>query len=77
MSDGGEPGVGGLLLRMGVFVALGAPLVFLVWRFMNGLLAGRPDPAAGLQAGFAAVGLVLLLVVLGRRVRRWHGSDSP
>lgn len=76
MSGREEPSVGGLLLGMGLFVLLGAPLVYFVWEFLNGLFAGRPDATAGLYAALAAVGLAFLLVFLGRRVRRWQESDS-
>lgn len=65
-----------VLLWMMLFVVLGAPFVFLIWEFVNELLAGRI--AAG-RAGLAlvgAIGLGVVLSLVARRVRRWEGESG-
>jgi hypothetical protein len=70
------PGLAGLMIGMGVFVIIGIPMVFYIWRFINVLLSGR------FVLGDAVVAAVLLIVfigflrVLGRRVRRWDTQLS-
>ena len=68
------PGTGEILLWMALFVVVGAPFVYLVWQFVNHLLAGRF--ALG-ELALAVVGLVGARVVLravARRASRWEGG---
>lgn len=61
-----------LLGLMAVFVIIGAPMVFYIWRFVNDLLMGR------IVASHALVALVLLIIfvfymrIVARQVRRWE-----
>ena len=62
----------GLMIGMGVFVIIGIPMVFYIWRFVNDLLSGRFDLG---DAALAAVLLVIFigfLRILAKRVHRWH-----
>ena len=68
------PGLGGLMVGMGVFVIIGIPMIFYIWRFLNELLSGR------FILGDAALAAVLLIIfigflrVLAKRVHRWHAQ---
>ncbi len=65
------PGLAGLMLGMGIFVIIGFPMIFYIWRFVNELLSGR------FVLGDAALAAVLLVIfigflrILGKRVHRW------
>ena len=55
-----------LILRMALFVLLGAPLVWVVWEAVNSLLSGRPGDVNWVLSIPAALLLAALLVLLGR-----------
>lgn len=55
-----------LILRMALFVLLGAPLVWVVWEAVNSLLSGNPGEVRWALAVPAALLLAGLLVLLGR-----------
>ncbi len=55
-----------LILRMALFVLLGAPLVWAVWEAVNSLLSGQPGEVRWTLAIPAALLLAGLLVWLGR-----------
>lgn len=59
---------------MALFVVLGSPLVFLVWRFVNELLAGEFRAGSATLAAGGLVGLIGLLAVVARKIRRWEES---
>ena len=59
---------------MGLFVVLGVPMVFFIWRFVNDLLSGRfVASEAALALGLLILFLVFLRL-LARRVRRWDAG---
>ena len=65
-------GTGGLLGRMALYVVLGAPLVFLVWRFLNEALAGEVHGDSAALAAAGLLGLVWLLRLVARQINRWE-----
>lgn len=70
------PGTGGLLAGMAMFVIVGFPMVFFIWRFVNEILSGR---FVLVDAGLALVFSLMfagLLRVLASRVRRWDAGIS-
>ena len=67
-------GTGRLTLWIGVFVLLGAPLLFFVWRFVNEILSGRFTGSHALVAAAGLGGLLALLWLVARSVRRWEGG---
>lgn len=70
-ADGG-PGPGELLLWMAVFVVVGAPLFYLVWRLLNELLTGRVDGGTAAAGAAGLAGLAVVLALVARRVRAWE-----
>lgn len=64
------PGVGGLLGRMALFVALGIPLVAYLWETLNQVLAAHLDPVRLLVTVPVVLLLGALLVWVARAVRR-------
>ena len=68
-----------LMLRIGLFVLLGSPLVGFLWETLNQVLAGRIEPLMLLGFLPAAILLGLLLRSMGRAVESWHAHppDSP
>lgn len=63
-----------LILRMALFVLLGAPLVWVVWEAVNSLLTGHVGDVRWLPT-IAALGLLIgLLVLVGRSASRVGGS---
>lgn len=64
----------GLLGWMALFVVLGSPLVYFVWRFVNELLAGEFRAGTAALAAGGLVGLIGLLAVVARKIRRWEES---
>lgn len=67
-----EIGTGGLLGRLGLYVLLGAPLVFLVWRFLNEALSGEFHGQSAALAAAGLVGLAWLLKLVARQISRWE-----
>lgn len=63
-----------LMLRMALFVLLGAPLVWVVWEAVNSLLTGRVGDVRWLPTIAALVLLIGLLVLVGRSATRVGGS---
>jgi hypothetical protein len=65
-----EPRISSLLLLLVGFVAIGGPLVLLIWSELNELLMGRirPLPLAG--AGLLLVLFLWLAAGLGTRLQR-------
>lgn len=77
MTTAGEPRLGPVLGWMAAFVVLGAFPFYLVWSFLNELLAGGFEARS---AGLALLGflvLAALLRVVVRRIRRWEGVKNP
>lgn len=69
-----EIGTVGLLGRLALFVVLGAPLVFLVWRFVNEALSGHFRGRSAALAAAGLLGLAWLLRLVARQIRRWEGE---
>ena len=66
-----------LFVPLLAFVAIGVPLVAVVWETLNRAFAGHVEPT-GLAIGAAAAALLAaLLVTLARLIRRWDGADVP
>jgi hypothetical protein len=64
-------GFGGLMASMGIFVVIGTPLVYFIWKVVNDLLTGH---VGTIRMVMAVPALVVLWVVLGwlaRSIRRW------
>ena len=55
-----------------LFVVAGAPLVYLIWHFINDLLLGRFDPVGAGLAVLGAAGLFGVLVLVKRQISRWE-----
>jgi hypothetical protein len=71
---GDAPSVGKVIAVMAGFAALGFPLVFEIWETVNDVLTGHSD-AVKLQWFIPAlIAFPILLVVLGRVVRRLTGE---
>lgn len=69
-------GFAGLMAGMGLFVIIGIPMVFFIWRYVNDILSGRFVAAeAALALGLLVLFLVFLRL-LARRVRRWDTESS-
>lgn len=68
-----------LMLRIGLFVLLGSPLVGFLWETLNQVLAGRFEPLMLLGFLPAALLFWLLLRSMARAVEAWHATppDSP
>ena len=66
----------GLVLRMGVFVLLGFPLVGYLWETISELLALEVNRTRLLISIPVAVLLVGLLIWLSRSVRRWLPAEN-
>jgi len=69
-----EPlGFGGLMASMALFVVIGTPLVYLIWKVINDLLTGHVVASRLLLAVPALVVLWLVLKAMARSIRRWEG----
>lgn len=68
---------GKLIALMGLFVALGFPLVWYLWEVLNQVLSGVFDGARLLIAVPVALALAALLVQVSRSVQRWDRSGGP
>ena len=75
-TESGAPGFTGLLVGMGVFVIVGIPMVFFIWRFVNEILAGYFVPVDAAMGFVFLIVFVLFLRFLGRRVVRWDADLS-
>jgi hypothetical protein len=68
------PGLAGLMIGMGLFVIIGIPMIFYIWRFINELLSGRFILADAALATVLLVIFIGFLRILGKQVRRWDGQ---
>lgn len=66
------PSAAGMLPVFILFVVVGAPLVYLIWHFINDLLLGVFDPAGAGLAAAGAVGLAGVLTLVSRQISRWE-----
>jgi hypothetical protein len=67
-----EPlGFGGLMASMGLFVVIGTPLVYLIWKVVNDILTGHVVTTRLVLAVPALVVLWLVLRLMARSIRRW------
>ena len=72
------PGLAGLMIGMGVFVIIGVPMVFYIWRFINDLLMGQVVASNTLIALVLLVVFVLYIRIVARQVRKWETEpESP
>jgi hypothetical protein len=58
-------------------VVVGTPMVFLIWEFVNDLLAARATARAVLITLPVIALFVGYLVFVSRMVRRWTGAGAP
>lgn len=65
-----------LILRMAVFVVLGAPLVWVVWEAVNDLLSGHVGDVNWVRTLPALVLLIGLLVLLGRSAAKLDAASE-
>lgn len=65
-----------LMLRMAVYVVLGAPLVWVVWEAVNALLSGQVGEVNWIRTLPALLLLIGLLVLLGRSATKLDGAAS-
>lgn len=65
-----------LILRMALFVLLGAPLVWVVWEAVNSLLSGHVGDVRWALTIPAAVLLAGLLALLGRSTPAMGSSPA-
>jgi len=69
-----EPlGFGGLVASMALFVVVGTPLVYLIWKVINDLLTGHIVTSRLLVAVPTLIVFLFVLKWLARSVRRWDG----
>jgi hypothetical protein len=68
------PGLAGLMLGMGLFVIIGIPMVFYIWRFVNELLSGHFILSDAALAAVLLVVFIGFLRILGKQVHRWDGQ---
>lgn len=68
---GEHPGFGRLLLWMGLFVLAGVPFVAYLWETLNELLALEVNAQRLLIAVPVLLGMIGILFLLARAVRRW------
>ena len=61
---------------MGIFVIIGIPMVFFIWRFVNEALAGRFILGDAVLALVFSVIFTGLLKILAGRVHRWDARLS-
>jgi hypothetical protein len=71
-----RPSLGAFVLRIGLYVVLGAPLVGFLWQTVNEVLALHFDPVQLLLSVPAAALLGVLLVLLNRSITRWLGETG-
>jgi hypothetical protein len=57
---------------MTLFVIIGVPMVFFIWRFVNDLLMGRVVASHALVALVLLVVFVLYMRIVARHVRKWE-----
>lgn len=69
---------GRLLAFMALFVIIGVPMVFYIWRFINDLLMGQVVASNTLIALVLLVVFVLYMRIVARQVRKWETEpESP
>ena len=61
-----------LVATIAVFVVLGTPPVFLVWRFVNQLLLGEFDGSVAALAALGLVVLAALMALVAHSIRGWE-----
>lgn len=64
------------MLKMGLYVVLGSPLVAILWHTLNDVLALNPQPSQLLLALPAALLMAGLLVMLNRSIKQWLGPTG-
>lgn len=67
---------GKLVASMLGLVVVGAPMVYLIWEFVNQLLAARATLGGLLVVLPVVLVFVIYLVFVSRAVRRWTGADT-
>ena len=73
-STDGSPSLGAILATFAVFVGLGFPLVYVIWETINQALTGNMG-AVRLELFLPALVLLgILLIGLGRVLRRWSAG---
>ncbi len=71
-----NPSVEGMVLRMGVVVLIGAPVVAYLWETLNQLLALHVNPTRLLISAPLLVVFVVWLRWLARQAQRWMGAEG-
>ncbi len=71
-----KPSVGGMMMRMGLVVLLGVPVVAYLWETLNQLLALHVNPTRLLISLPLLVVFVVWLRWLGRQTQRWMEAGS-
>lgn len=69
-----QVGLGGLMMVMGAFVIVGAPLVYLLWTVVNDILTGHIVTTRLLMAVPVLIVFIIVLNVLARTVKRMDGG---
>jgi hypothetical protein len=67
---------GKLVASMLGLVAIGAPMVYFIWEFVNELLAARATVGGFLVVLPIVLAFLAYLVFVSRAVRRWTGVDT-
>ncbi|BBM69881.1 hypothetical protein RmaAA213_17270 [Rhodothermus marinus] len=76
MTEISKPSVGGMMVRMGLVVLLGVPVVAYLWETLNQLLALHVNPTRLLISLPLLVVFVVWLRWLGRQTQRWMEAGS-
>jgi hypothetical protein len=63
-----------MLLLFALFAVLGGPLVFVIWETINQVLTGNLGAVRLAWFVPAVIAFGVLLVVLGRVLRKWSGG---
>lgn len=66
--------MGTIILVIGVFAAIGAPLVFVIWETINRVLTGNLAAVRVRHVVPAVIGLVGVLYGMARVLRRWSAG---
>lgn len=66
-----------LIIGIGVLVAVGLPLVYVLWTAVNLLLAGRPGEIRFPLVLPVLLAFIALLYGVSRLIIRWERGESP